>query len=114
MVVAGFSIWAGGEFGRWIGIIGASLGALGALLSIPEAVGVGEEQRPVDARSRWRASCGRGAPRPGRAPGCALALDDPEPPTRPEAPFAIPRATSSWFAVTPLPSPAPARPPSSN
>ena len=35
MVVAGFSIWAGGEFGRWIGIIGASLGALGALLSIP-------------------------------------------------------------------------------
>lgn len=32
---AAFSIWAGGEFGRWIGIIGASLGALGALLSIP-------------------------------------------------------------------------------
>jgi hypothetical protein len=34
-VVAAFSIWAGGEFGRWIGIIGASFGALGALLSIP-------------------------------------------------------------------------------
>ena len=34
-LVAAFSIWAGGEFGRWIGIIGASLGALGALLSIP-------------------------------------------------------------------------------
>ena len=33
-LVAAFSIWAGGEFGRWIGIIGASLGALGALLSI--------------------------------------------------------------------------------
>ena len=34
-VVAAFSIWAGGELGRWIGIIGASFGALGALLSIP-------------------------------------------------------------------------------
>ena len=34
-LIAAFSIWAGGEFGRWIGIIGASLGALGALLSIP-------------------------------------------------------------------------------
>ena len=34
-VIAAFSIWAGGEFGRWIGIIGASLSAIGALLSIP-------------------------------------------------------------------------------
>jgi uncharacterized membrane protein (DUF2068 family) len=34
-VIAAFSIWAGGEFGRWIGIIAASLGAIGALLSIP-------------------------------------------------------------------------------
>jgi hypothetical protein len=34
-LIAAFSIWAGGEFGRWIGIIGASFGALGALLSIP-------------------------------------------------------------------------------
>lgn len=33
--VAAFSIWAGGEFGRWIGIFGATLGAIGALLSIP-------------------------------------------------------------------------------
>ncbi len=32
---AAFSIWSGGEFGRWIGLIGASLSALGALLSIP-------------------------------------------------------------------------------
>jgi hypothetical protein len=32
---AAFSIWAGGAFGRWIGIITASLGAIGALLSIP-------------------------------------------------------------------------------
>ena len=32
---AAFSIWSGGEFGRWIGIIGASLSAIGALLSIP-------------------------------------------------------------------------------
>lgn len=34
-VIAAFSIWAGGEFGRWIGVIGATLGAIGALLSIP-------------------------------------------------------------------------------
>lgn len=32
---AAFSIWSGGQFGRWIGIIGASLSAIGALLSIP-------------------------------------------------------------------------------
>jgi hypothetical protein len=32
---AAFSIWSGGEFGRWIGIIGASLSAVGALLSLP-------------------------------------------------------------------------------
>ncbi len=32
---AAFSIWSGGEFGRWVGLIGASLSALGALLSIP-------------------------------------------------------------------------------
>jgi hypothetical protein len=34
-VFAAFSIWAGGQFGRWIGIIAASLSATGALLSIP-------------------------------------------------------------------------------
>jgi hypothetical protein len=34
-VLAAFSIWAGGEFGRWIGIFGASLSAIGALLSMP-------------------------------------------------------------------------------
>jgi hypothetical protein len=34
-LLAAFSIWAGGQFGRWIGIIGASLSAIGALLSIP-------------------------------------------------------------------------------
>jgi hypothetical protein len=32
---AAFSIWSGGEYGRWIGIITAGLGAIGALLSIP-------------------------------------------------------------------------------
>jgi hypothetical protein len=32
---AAFSIWAGGGFGKWIGIIGASLSAIFALLSIP-------------------------------------------------------------------------------
>jgi hypothetical protein len=34
-VIAAFSIWAGNEFGRFIGILSASLGAIGALLSIP-------------------------------------------------------------------------------
>jgi hypothetical protein len=34
-VIAAFSIWSGGEFGRWIGIFGATLSAIGALLSIP-------------------------------------------------------------------------------
>jgi hypothetical protein len=34
-VSASFSIWSGGQFGRWIGILGASLSAIGALLSIP-------------------------------------------------------------------------------
>jgi hypothetical protein len=32
---AGFSIWAGGEYGRWIGLITASVSAVGALLSLP-------------------------------------------------------------------------------
>lgn len=34
---AAFSIWSGGEFGRWIGIIVASLNALAQLLSMPNA-----------------------------------------------------------------------------
>ena len=33
-LIAAFSIWAGNEFGRWIGIIGATLSAIGALGSI--------------------------------------------------------------------------------
>jgi hypothetical protein len=34
-MIAAFSIWAGGEYGRWIGIITASASAIGALMSIP-------------------------------------------------------------------------------
>jgi hypothetical protein len=34
-IVAAFSIWAGGEFGRWFGIGVAGLSAIGALLDIP-------------------------------------------------------------------------------
>jgi hypothetical protein len=34
-IIAAFSIWAGGAYGRWFGIIVASLSAIGALLSIP-------------------------------------------------------------------------------
>jgi hypothetical protein len=34
-IVAAFSLFAGGEFGRWFGIFIASLNAIGALLSIP-------------------------------------------------------------------------------
>ena len=33
-LVAAFSLWSGGEFGRWFGIFIASLNAIGALLSI--------------------------------------------------------------------------------
>jgi hypothetical protein len=34
-LVAAFSLFSGGEFGRWFGIFVASLNAIGALLSIP-------------------------------------------------------------------------------
>jgi len=34
-IVAAFSLFSGGEFGRWFGIFIASLNAIGALLSIP-------------------------------------------------------------------------------
>jgi hypothetical protein len=35
MILASFSIFAGGAFGRWFGILVAGLSAIGALLSIP-------------------------------------------------------------------------------
>ena len=34
-MIAAFSLFAGGEFGRWFGVFIASLNAIGALLSIP-------------------------------------------------------------------------------
>lgn len=34
-LIGGFSIFAGGEFGRWVGMLGAGLGAVVALLSLP-------------------------------------------------------------------------------
>jgi hypothetical protein len=34
-LVAAFSLFSGGDFGRWFGIIIASLNSIGALLSIP-------------------------------------------------------------------------------
>ncbi len=34
-LIAAFSLFSGGEFGRWFGIFVASLNAIGALLSIP-------------------------------------------------------------------------------
>jgi hypothetical protein len=34
-ILAAFSIWAGGGFGRWFGIFVAGLSAIGALLSMP-------------------------------------------------------------------------------
>jgi hypothetical protein len=34
-LVAAFSIWSGGEFGRWLGIVVATFSAIGALLSLP-------------------------------------------------------------------------------
>jgi uncharacterized membrane protein (DUF2068 family) len=33
-IIAGFSLWAGGSFGRWFGIIAAGLVAIGALLDV--------------------------------------------------------------------------------
>jgi hypothetical protein len=33
-IIAGFSLWAGGSFGRWFGIIAAGLVAIGSLLDI--------------------------------------------------------------------------------
>jgi hypothetical protein len=34
-LIAAFSIWSGGGYGRWVGILTAGLGAISALLSIP-------------------------------------------------------------------------------
>jgi hypothetical protein len=34
-ILAAFSIWAGNQFGRWVGIAVAGLSLIGALLSIP-------------------------------------------------------------------------------
>jgi hypothetical protein len=34
-LIAAFSLWSGGEFGRWFGIFIASLNAIGALMTIP-------------------------------------------------------------------------------
>jgi hypothetical protein len=34
-ILAAFSIWSGGGFGRWFGIFVAGLSAIGALLSMP-------------------------------------------------------------------------------
>ncbi len=34
-VIAAFSIWSGGEFGRWIGILVAGVSMIGALLALP-------------------------------------------------------------------------------
>lgn len=35
LLLAAFSLFGGGAFGRWIGLIGAALAAIDALLSIP-------------------------------------------------------------------------------
>ena len=32
---AAFSIWSGGGYGRWVGVISAGLSAIGAMMSIP-------------------------------------------------------------------------------
>jgi hypothetical protein len=34
-IIAAFSIWAGGGFGRWFGIFVAGISSIGALMSIP-------------------------------------------------------------------------------
>ena len=34
-LIAGFSLFAGGSFGRWVGVVAAALAAIAALMSIP-------------------------------------------------------------------------------
>ena len=34
-LIAAFSIWAGGQYGRWVGLITACLNAVAALMTIP-------------------------------------------------------------------------------
>jgi len=34
-LIAAFSIWAGGQYGRWVGLITASFSAIAALMTIP-------------------------------------------------------------------------------
>jgi hypothetical protein len=34
-ILAAFSIWAGGSYGRWFGVAAAGLAAIGALMAIP-------------------------------------------------------------------------------
>ena len=34
-LIAGFSLFSGGGFGRWVGLFAASLSAISALLSLP-------------------------------------------------------------------------------
>lgn len=34
-LIAAFSIWAGGQYGRWIGLITACVGSIAALMSLP-------------------------------------------------------------------------------
>ena len=57
-LIAAFSLFAGGEFGRWFGIFVAALNAIGALLSIPRlSVLVAGDLRPLD---HHRLQAGRG------------------------------------------------------
>ena len=58
-MIAAFSLWSGGEFGRWFGIFVAALNAIGALLSIPRLpVLVAGDLRPLD---HHHLQAGRGA-----------------------------------------------------
>ena len=85
-LVAAFSLFSGGEFGRWFGIFIASLNAIGALLSIPAypfwslaifalsiiiiyKLAEGPEGNPVPStasrQARHRRCCGRRPREPG-------------------------------------------------
>lgn len=47
-LIAAFSIWAGGQYGRWVGMITAGVGSIAALMSLPANSGWGLAVFAVD------------------------------------------------------------------
>ncbi len=85
-LVAAFSLFSGGEFGRWFGIFVGSLNAIGALLSIPPT-----------RSGRWRSSPSRSSSSTSwpRGPKALSANDEPDNTLRAEGP-GHPGPSSLW------------------